>query len=591
MPFDVILAMPAPFTDHPSFPEALIARALEAAGFSVGVIEQPHWQSSADFAALGRPRLLYGIIPGPVDSVVLNYTSTGKRRSEDLYQPGGNAYFPDMPASISSRIRPDRTLTVYASRIREALGDVPLVIGGLEASLRRFAHWDFQKQAIRRPILLDTRADLAVTGMGELQIVAIAQALARGENMPELCIPGTVHVSRACPEDAVLLPDAADVTAQPHLLLTQFLAEQRALREGRPVAQPAGGRYVVSQPAMSYTSNDLDTIYGLPFSRQHGWHATVKPAPLQATPALLMNRFSVTTHRGCAGGCAFCSIAAHQGRGVISRSQASILAEIRQMTKHPDWRGVIGDIGGASAEMWQADCPRCQRPSCLLPNVCPHYPASQARDWQDLLARVRALPGIRHINLGSGLRYEVLLENPSLLEDLLRHHSGQFLRVAPEHTEDHLLALMRKPPYAVFERFVRLFHETAGKLPRPVRLAPYLIVGHPGETTDDVVRMRDKLKKLGLFGQADVQIFTPTPGSLATAMYCSGSDEHGHPLAVERDMAELIRRQRMLIDAEQPPRNPDANRAHRQPEAGRDATRNTRQQGSHSPKRPRRFTR
>lgn len=593
MPYDVIFFMPAPFTDHPSFPEALIARSLEHAGFSVGVIAQPHWQSAEDFAQLGRPRFFAGIIPGPVDSIVLNFTSTGKRRSEDLYQPEGKAYFADMPPSVSSRIRPDRTLPVFASRIREALGDVPLIIGGLEASLRRFAHWDYQQQAIRRPILLDTRADLVVTGMGELQILAIASAAARGESLSDIVVPGTVRISKSLPPDAVILPDAAHVAENPALLMAQFLDEQRAIREGRTVVQPAGGRFVVSQPPMGYSRDDLDAIYALPFTRSHGWHqrtgskdmARSSNTPLQPTPALLMNKFSVTTHRGCAGGCAFCSIAAHEGRGVISRSRDSILNEIRQMMQHPDWRGVIGDIGGASAEMWNADCSRCQRASCLSPGLCTHYPAPGAQAWQSLLKEIRSLDGIRQVNLGSGVRYEVLLENPSLLEDLLRHHSGQFLRIAPEHTEDHILSLMKKPPFAVFERFVHLFETIVRRLPRPIRLAPYLIVGHPGETAGDVVRMRDKLKALGLFGQADVQIFTPTPGSLATAMYCSGQDEHGHTIAVERNMVELVRRQRMLIDSEKSERKPGAPRL----DAGRDAPKHGKRKDA--PRGGKRFTR
>ncbi|HOG64131.1 MAG TPA: YgiQ family radical SAM protein [Spirochaetota bacterium] len=583
--FDVILFMPAPFTDHPSFPEALIARSLERAGFSVGVIEQPHWQSADDFARCGRPGLFAGIVPGPVDSVALNFTSTGKRRNEDLYQPEGNAYFPDMPPSVSSRIRPDRTLTVFASRIREALGPVPLVIGGLEASLRRFAHWDFQQQAIRRPILLDTRADLVVSGMGELQIVEIARAAARGEILSDADIPGTVRIAKTCPDNPVLLPDAAAVADTPSLLLTQYLDEHRAIREGRPVVQPAGGRFVVSQPPMVYSREDLDAIYGMPFTRAHGWMRDTRPTEGAPTPALLMNRFSVTTHRGCAGGCAFCSIAAHQGRGVVSRSRASILNEIGAMQRHPDWRGVIGDVGGASAEMWEADCARCQRASCLSPGLCTHYPAPGAQAWQSLLKEIRSLDGIRQVNLGSGVRYEVLLENPSLLEDLLRHHSGQFLRIAPEHTEDHILSLMKKPPFAVFERFVHLFETIVRRLPRPIRLAPYLIVGHPGETAGDVVRMRDKLKALGLFGQADVQIFTPTPGSLATAMYCSGQDEHGHTIAVERNMVELVRRQRMLIDSEKSERKPGAPRL----DAGRDAPKHGKRKDA--PRGGKRFTR
>ncbi|MDR2734208.1 MAG: radical SAM protein [Spirochaetota bacterium] len=646
---DVTLVLPYIYSDHPSFPEALIARVFSAAGYTLAIIEQPRWQENRAFAALPRPKLFFAIIPGPVDSVVLNYTSTHKRRNEDLYQFDGNAFF-DGPESISSKIRPDRVLTVFAARLRESFRDVPIIIGGLEGSLRRFAHWDFQQEKIRRPILLDTRADLLVVGMGEKQILRIAEALARGESANTLALPGTARVAPAPPPNAVLLPRAEDVIANPSLLLPQWGFEQEALRTRRPAAQECGKRFIVYEGAENYSANEIDALYELPFTRSHTslraqsaapirssdvCHAqtaapirplraspaspraqaaspinsprvstaqTANPSRAQAvspinssrvstvqtaspsqhthaatpirpsrvstaqaanpsraqtaarmTPALRMNLFSITTHRGCAGGCAFCSICAHSGGGIVSRSIDSIMREIRSMERHPAWRGVVTDLGAASADMYGADCPRsqtCARASCLSPDCCPEYAAREGRVWRELLRAARSLHGTRKVMLASGVRYETLLANPELLEEILRSHTGAFLRVAPEHTEDHVLALMRKSPFAFFARFVTLFRETAARLHSSVDLECYIMVGHPGERACDVTAMREKLCALGLLRHLDVQIFTPTPGTLSTALFCAGTDAAGAPIPVERSIRELIRRQRSLIDAE-----------------------------------------
>jgi radical SAM superfamily enzyme YgiQ (UPF0313 family) len=592
--------LPAVYTDHPSFPEAILARTLLAGGFSVAIVQQPRWQGADAFAALPRPRLFFAIVPGPVDSVVLNYTSSRKRRREDLYQYDGKAYFDGLPESISSKIRPDRVITVFAARIRESFKDVPIIIGGLEGSLRRFTHWDFQQEKIRRSILLDTRADLLVTGMGEKQILAIAHALAAGQEARALVIPGTARVSASVPSDAVILPDAEDVLSDPALLLLQYQKEQEAIQQKRPAAQAYGAagsktkRFVVYEGPARYTVGEIDAVYTLPFTRTHDTSGCPAPDAIRAgsvaarygrrggkafppansiTPALRMNLFSVTTHRGCVGGCAFCSINAHEGHAVLSRSHESIVEEIRRMQAHPAWRGIIGDLGAASAEMYGADCAckysgKCVRTSCLTPEPCGCYAKREGHAWLELLRRVRTLPGVRKVMVASGVRYETLLHNPSLLEELLTHHTGRFLRVAPEHTEDHVLALMRKSPHETFVRFAELFRKIAAQLSRPVELACYIVVGHPGETAEDVINMRKKLTALGLMENLDVQIFTPTPGSLSTAYYCAmeGSTPRsgrevkfgargsaimegsaGVPQAAERDSKELIRRQRLLI--------------------------------------------
>ena len=648
---DVTLILPAVFTDHPSFPEAVLARTLEAGGFSAAIAARPHWQEPKAFAGLPKPRLFFAIVPGPVDSVVLNYTSTRKRRREDLYQYNGKAYFDDLPESISSKIRPDRVLTVFAARLRESFKDVPVIIGGLEGSQRRFTHWDFQQEKVRRSILLDTRADLLVIGMGEKQILAAAQAIASGEDARNLCLAGTARVTDRLPPGAVLLPAAEEVLANPALLLSQYQKEQEAIRTARPAAQACGNRFVVYEGPARYTSGDLDAAYGLPFTRSHGGGQGIvgrapergdlragSPGQHTMTPALRMNLFSVTTHRGCAGGCAFCSINAHEGRGVLSRSPESIMEEIRRMQTHPEWRGIVGDLGAASAEMYGADCARarrdtragqndaradqsntradqsntradqndvradqndaradqsdtragqsntragqndaradqsdthdgrdaagmavCAKASCLAPEPCALYTEREGRAWMELLRAARAEPGVRKVMAASGVRYETLLRNPRLLEEILTHHTGRFLRVAPEHTEDHVLALMGKPPHAHFVRFVELFRKTAARAARsagntqstrrarPAELACYIVVGHPGETAEDVSAMRTKLAGLGLLTHLDVQIFTPTPGTLSTAFYAAAADENGRSIAVERGVKELVRRQRLLI--------------------------------------------
>jgi uncharacterized radical SAM protein YgiQ len=538
--FDVIFALPYPFSDHPSFPEGILRKALEVEGFRVGIIETPFWQEKESFAALGKPRLFFAVISGPVDSVVLNYTSARKRRREDLYQLGGKAYFDGYPPSIKYKIRPDRTTIVFTNRIKELFHDVPIVIGGLEATLRCFAHYDFQQDKIRRSILLDSRADLLVTGMGEKQIVRIARALQSGISSDTLILPGTARTTNEFPEgkDFAELPSYESILEDRKKLLEAHLIMEGALLEGKGIVQRHADRYVIQQPAETYERPDLDAIYDQHYSRTHLRGDSY-------SPALRMNLFSVTSHRGCGGGCSFCSIEVHQGKKVISRSMDSITAEIHGLIRHAEWKGFISDIGGATAEMYGNDCETeaCPKPSCLYPERCRMF--SPGKRYLELLRECRKIPGVKKIFLGSGIRYDVLLENPELLEEILLYHSGRFLRIAPEHTQDSVLNLMRKPPFKTLESFVSLFNSLNKRLKRKIELAPYLIVGHPGETRSDVVEMIKKLKSLGL-KSTDVQIFTPTPGTLSTAMYYAGSDHSFKPIPVEKAIVDLLDRKRIL---------------------------------------------
>ena len=471
--------------------------------------------------------------------LVLNYTASRRRRREDLYQFEGTAFFSGRPPDIKFKIRPDRTLTVFCNRLREAYRDVPLVIGGVEATQRCFAHYDFQENKVRRSVLLDSRADILVSGNGEKQVVAIAGLLRRGVAAAQIDIPGMARVcSRLTLEkDCLELPACEAVQADPGQLLHSQLRIAGAGGR-RALAQKHANRWVVQNPAELYESADLDHVYGLDYGRRH-----LKSSAY--SPALRMNLFSITAHRGCAGGCAFCSITQSEGRRVVSRSADSIFREIRSLAAHPEWRGVVSDIGGATAEMYGSDClvASCSRDSCLRPRVCRHF--NPGEPYQQLLRRARALPGVKKVMLGSGVRHDLLLQNPDLLAEIMGEHCGRFLRVAPEHTEDEVLALMGKPRFEVFEEFVALFQRLNRGLRRPVELAPYLIVGHPGETMVMVRDMKKKMRALGL-KTCDAQLFTPTPGTLSTAMYHAGLSPSGKEIAVEKDIRALQQRKQIL---------------------------------------------
>jgi uncharacterized radical SAM protein YgiQ len=541
-PVDVIFVLPYPFSDHPCFPEGILKKALELNGFSVGILETPRWQRSSSFGLLGRPRLFFAIVSGPADSIVLNYTSSRKRRMEDLYQFGGKGFFKDAPPSIGSKIRPDRTVLVFANRIREEFKDVPIVIGGLEASLRLFAHYDFQEDRIRRSILLDSRADLAVTGMGEKQIVRIAQAMEQGAAAREIEIAGTARLASDPPpkEQFMRLPCLESISRDALKLMESQITIEKAVLQGKGICQEQNGRWVISQKAEEYRSSDLDWIYGLNYSRAH-------QSGRSLSPALQMNLFSITSHRGCCGGCAFCSIATHEGKTIVSRSRESILREVETLTRHPAWKGYVSDIGGASAEMYGMDCRQqgCEKPSCLHPGPCKNL--SFPSPFLELLRQCRKVRGVKKIFVSSGIRFDLFLQHPELLEEIMVHHAGAFLRIAPEHTEDEVLHLMKKPSFETLEQFVRLFQSINRGLRRKIQLAPYLIVGHPGEKPDHVASMVKKLRDPG-FPIADVQIFTPSPGTLSTAMFYSCVSPTFAAIEVEKNVQALIRRKNLVAD-------------------------------------------
>jgi uncharacterized radical SAM protein YgiQ len=390
-------------------------------------------------------------------------------------------------------------------------------------------------------VLLDAKADLLVHGMGEKQIINIARLLGSGTAVQEISAPGTTRIGKQPSDPSAWdrLPSHEEILSDSRKLLEAQLILEKALAKGRGLIQASGDRYVIDEPAETYASADLDAIYGLAYEQRH----------LQGkeySPALQMNLFSITSHRGCGGQCSFCSIQCHEGRKIISRSIDSILAEIESLKKHPHWKGSIADIGGASAEMYGQDCHKesCGRSSCLYPDICGSFVTGQA--YLELLRECRRVPGVKKIFVGSGLRYDLLLKNPDLLEEIMRRHCGRFLRIAPEHTEDRVLQEMQKPGFEVLKEFVTLFQSINKTLPRKIALAPYWLIGHPGETREDIRRMKTKLRALGLATQ-DTQIFTPTPGTLATAMYYARCSCAFKPIEIVKDINEFADRKNQIV--------------------------------------------
>lgn len=516
--FDVILVTGEPYADHPLSPAGVIARVLDARGYSVGIIESPDWKRKDDFLKLGRPRLFFGITSGSIDSMLVNYTPLKRSRAED----------PNAP--FASRM-PDRAVIVYANKIRELHKGVPIVLGGIEASLRRFAHYDYWGDDVRRSILLDTRADILVYGPGEIQVLKIAKRLARGEPLDG--IPGTCLVLAAKPEGAVEIPSFEDASADKD----KFGEAQRLLSIRRTVAQKHANRFVVQYPAPAYKPADLDWVYGLPFSRR---------IP-EGFPELGMARFSVQTHRGCTGRCSFCALSLHQGDRIVSRSEGSILEEIGRMTDHPEWQGFVDDLGGPTANMYGMECDvPCPDGDCL---ACERSDRSHRR-LVALLRQARRIPGVKKVFVRSGIRYDLALESPKYIEQLAKHHTSGLLKIAPEHVSERVLRLMNKAGgRAALEKFRRLFAKI--DTGRPQHLKYYFMVAHPGTSDKEARELAAFLRELERSGEKPVegvQIFTPTPMTRSAGMYHTGKDPvTGEAVYVPRPYAEKKAQKRMLL--------------------------------------------
>ncbi len=545
---DILLVTGEAYVDHPSFGAALIGRCLEAAGYRVAVLPLPDWRRSESFAAFGRPRLMVGITAGSLDSMLANRSPGGGRRKTDAYAPGGRP-----------GLRPDRAAIVYANRVREALPGVPILLGGIEASLRRLAHYDFWSDRVRRSILLDSRADWIAYGMAETAALEIAGRLAAGARPEEIRdVRGTVWATSEAselPPRSIILPGESEVMEDPEAFNQAFRLWYRELdpRSARPVVQPAGNRFVVQlPPPRPLAEPELDGLYRLPFTRRS--HPRYDRDG--GVPALRTVETSVTSHRGCGGGCSFCTLSAHQGRLVQSRSPESVREEVAGLAGRPGFSGTISDIGGPTANMYGAFCRlgsggECRRDSCLHPSICPNF-AFDHRRHLALLESARRVRGVRHVFVGTGVRHDLVLADPDsgYLDELCRHYVGGQLKVAPEHVVPGVLKLMHKPEPGSFERFKGEFEAAGRRAGRKLYLVPYFISGHPGCTVEDMVALAGYLARLGHFPE-QVQEFLPLPMTLSAAMYWTGRDPFtGKPLHVAR--GEERRLQRALLQPADP---------------------------------------
>ena len=543
--FDIILITGDAYVDHPSFGTALLGRVLIDAGFSVGVIAQPDWRSDADLRRLGTPRLFFSVSAGNVDSLVNAFTPNLKRRSSDAYSPGGRL------------LRPDRATLVYTDRVHALFPDTPVIIGGIEASLRRFAHYDYWSDSVRQSILADAPADLLVFGMGERQVVAIARRLAAGEAVASLTdIPGTAHkldlkTWRSMDHAGyVVLPDYLEVK-QDHRAYARAFAEHYREQDpirGRSVAQPHPKTVVVQNPpAMPLTTDELDRVYELPYAR------AAHPSYTEPIPALEPVRFSVVSHRGCFGSCSFCALTHHQGRIIQSRSADSIVREVERMAAMPGFTGVVQDVGGPTANMYGIHCDQWECAGTCPDRRCIDCPAlDRSHDEQvHLLRRLRGIPGVKHVFIASGIRYDLIPpEDRDYLACICEHHVSGHLKVAPEHISERVCACMGKPPREVFDAFRERFEALQEGKTKRQYLVPYFISGHPGCRITDMVELAEYIRDTALYTE-QVQDFTPTPMSISTTIYHTGLDPFTlEEVYVPRDREKRI--QRALIHYRDP---------------------------------------
>jgi uncharacterized radical SAM protein YgiQ len=525
------------YVDHPSFGMAIIGRLLEAEGFRVGIIAQPDWQSAEPFKALGKPAMFFGVTGGNMDSMVNRYTADRRLRRDDAYTPNGEG-----------GRRPDRCTIVYAQRCREAFKDVPIVLGGIEASLRRIAHYDYWSDKVRRSVLADAKADILLYGNAERAVVEVAHRIASGEAPRDLASIRGTALFRRVPEQFTELPahdlDSADEGAARHpgdTVIRLPACEQveqdreayaRASRvlhresnpgNARPLVQRHGDRDLwLNPPPIPLTSDEMDAVYDLPYARAP--HPSYGDAKI---PAWEMIKFSVTIMRGCFGGCTFCSITEHEGRIIQNRSEGSVLREIEKIRdRTPGFTGVISDIGGPTANMYRMACkdPKieaaCRRPSCVFPEICPNLNTSHD-DLIRLYRKVREVKGVKKVMVASGVRYDLAVQSPEYVKELVTHHVGGYLKIAPEHTERGPLDKMMKPGIGAYNRFKQMFDAAAKQAGKEYYLIPYFIAAHPGTTDEDMMNLAVWLKN-NRYRADQVQTFLPSPMATATAMYHTG---------------------------------------------------------------------
>ena len=536
---DIILFSGDAFIDHPSSGTAVIARVLQREGYRVAVIPQPNWQDDLrDFRKLGEPRLFFGVNSGAMDSMVNHYTAAKRLRSNDAYTPGGQAGH-----------RPDYAVKVYTGILKRLYPHIPVVIGGIEASLRRLAHYDYWQDRLFPSILTDSGADCLIYGMGERAVVAVAEAIAGGKSLEQ--IPQTAMFIRGAlgeqPENSIVLNSFGRLLKEPDAFIDNFNIEEKEANRlhASTLIEPYDDGYVkVNPPYPPETTGEMDAIYGLPFTRLP--HPRYKGKEI---PAYEMIKNSITIHRGCFGGCSFCTIAAHQGKFIRSRSEESILREVGQLVRMPQFKGVISDVGAPTANMYgmhgrdSRRCSVCARKSCLFPSRCPNLEHSHRR-LLELYRRIMEVPGVRKAFVGSGIRYDLFLDRNGFLDDYSRkylrevvvNHTSGWFKVAPEHTEDHVLKLMSKPSFGLFSVLRREFGKIAAAERLPYHIVPYFISSHPGCTLQDM-RNLAKNKELSGIRLEQVQDFTPTPMTASSVMFYTGKDLSKRPVFVEKNIS------------------------------------------------------
>ncbi|MGO9379249.1 MAG: YgiQ family radical SAM protein [Dissulfurispiraceae bacterium] len=545
---DVIFVSGDAYIDHPSFGVPLLARWLEKHGYRVGIIAQPDWRSPKPFMALGKPGLFFAVSAGAMDSMVSHYTAARKLRHDDAYTPG-NVH----------GARPNRATLIYTTRLKEAWSDVPVVIGGIEASLRRFAHYDFWEDKVRRSILFDAKADLLIYGMGERPLLEVARRVQKGESLREIHnVRGTAYIGREIPSITISdsethrileIPPFEEVAADKRKFAEAFRLASHEQNPycARTVVQRHGDRMLVCiAPALPLTESEMDAVYALPFEK------APHPSYHSVIPAWEQIKTSIVSHRGCFGGCSFCAIGMHQGKTIQSRSERSVLDEIERLTRKPWFRGSISDIGGPTANMYGLSCGSpdtqrsCRKQSCIFPQVCKNLKTEDNRAVS-LLRKARLCDGVKHVAVSSGVRYDLLERQPAYFKELVSHHVSGLLKIAPEHLVEHVTALMHKPGRTAFENFLRQFRDENARIGKRQQVVPYLISGHPGCTLSDMLELALSLKKLGLMVE-QVQDFTPTPGTLSTCMFHTGiNPESGKAVYVPRSDREKGLQKALLL--------------------------------------------
>ena len=529
---DIVFFTGDAYIDHPSFGAAVLGRVLEAAGYRVAIVPQPDWHGDwRDFKKLGRPRLYFAVSAGSMDSMVNHYTAARRRRSDDAYTPDGRA-----------GMRPDYCTITYCKILKQLYPDVPVVIGGIEASMRRLTHYDYWQDKLMPSILVDSGADVLVYGMGEQAMKALADCMAQGEWYKAKQVPQTAFLTtdeHDIPADAIRLSSHEEAVRDPHKHAENFRLieiESNKIHQ-TTLIQKVGRQYVVVNPYYPpMTTEQLDAVFDLPY--QYTPHPKYKDKRI---PAYEMIKWSVCMHRGCFGGCSFCTISAHQGKQIVSRSKASILRQIERLSQLPDWHGVISDLGGPSANMYGMHgkdlslCEKCARASCLQPAICKNLNQDFA-PILDIYRTVDKLPYVKHAFVGSGIRYDLMSEEYAR-QLITRHVSGR-LKVAPEHTSNNVLHLMRKPNWEHYVRFRDLFMRINQEAGMHQQLIPYFISSHPGCTRNNMKNLAEWTKRMH-YRPEQVQDFTPTPMTLSTTMFCTGINPYtGKPIYVARSAQE-----------------------------------------------------